>query len=142
MPSEEEVTPGEGEGDTEDKDEQHESIGVEGEIVDRVVNSPAIEAFILAIGVNRNSRDGNIAEKDRNELFPSALLILNQGHSYQDTGPDIIVFRSSVNAERLLEPMTCLVALVWGVKRGFGIPSGLIADGYIGLVSWVRLNWL
>lgn len=63
-----EIRPREHNGDAEDKDEQDQRVGVEGEAVGRVVDAAAIEAPLSGIFVDRQARDGNIAQEDGDEL--------------------------------------------------------------------------
>ena len=66
-----EICPGKDQRDTEDESEQDESIGVEREVVASVVDATTTEAFVLAVFLDRDSRDGYEAEENENELLKS-----------------------------------------------------------------------
>lgn len=67
--STQEVGPGKGQGDTEDEDEQDQCVGIQREGIRRVVDTVAIEAFVLGISVDRVTRHCNKPQEACDELF-------------------------------------------------------------------------
>ena len=66
--SQREVGPGENQSDKENKDEEDDSVGVEGELISGMVDSTTTEAFIRAVPFERETGYSDEAEKGQYEL--------------------------------------------------------------------------
>lgn len=68
VPRTEEVGIREGESHAEDEDEEHEGVGVKGEVVGCIIDAAAAEAFVFRIAMDGHTGHGHVAEEDGDEL--------------------------------------------------------------------------